>query len=117
VLLKHPHFAQPIFLRFARPFCMKGSDGMRRFPKQQGQSVRELLLKEAGRFAAARNSVSDALDGVSQEDSTLLTILWELRRLADGGDPLAVIRRARKSPAAFAGRTAKPSIEEVDPFA
>src|SRR5688500_15031431 len=33
VMFRHPHFSQPVFLRFPRPAVLKGSDGMKRWPK------------------------------------------------------------------------------------
>lgn len=35
VLVRHPHFTQPIFVRFPRPCFLRGSDGIRRYPPQE----------------------------------------------------------------------------------
>lgn len=35
VLVRHPHFTQPIFVRFPRPCYLRGSDGIRRYPPQE----------------------------------------------------------------------------------
>ncbi|HJQ19614.1 MAG TPA: hypothetical protein VJ867_04635 [Gemmatimonadaceae bacterium] len=32
LMVRHPHFAQPIFVRFPRPAAMRGRDGAERFP-------------------------------------------------------------------------------------
>ena len=38
VMFRHPHFSQPVFLRFPRPAVLKGSYGMKRWPKpKQGE--------------------------------------------------------------------------------
>ena len=31
-MVRHPHFAQPIFVRFPRPAVLRGRDGAERFP-------------------------------------------------------------------------------------
>jgi hypothetical protein len=33
LMVRHPHFAQPIFVRFPRPVVMRGRDGAERFPQ------------------------------------------------------------------------------------
>ena len=33
LMVRHPHFAQPIFVRFPRPAVMRGRDGADRFPQ------------------------------------------------------------------------------------
>ncbi len=35
VLVRHPHFTQPIFVRFPRPCYLRGSDGVRRYPPEE----------------------------------------------------------------------------------
>lgn len=35
VLVRHPHFTQPIFVRFPRPCYLRGSEGIRRYPPQE----------------------------------------------------------------------------------
>lgn len=32
-MVRHPHFTQPIFVRFPRPAVMQGRDGMERYPQ------------------------------------------------------------------------------------
>ncbi|MEZ0324898.1 MAG: hypothetical protein ACAH95_03260, partial [Fimbriimonas sp.] len=116
VLLKHPHFAQPIFVRFPRPACMKGSDGMKRFPRQGGTPMRELILHQVGRLKSSINEAKDALDGVSQEDSALFEIYADVRAMKMGEDPIARIRKGRKAPQRFERAPAKAAIDDFDPF-
>jgi hypothetical protein len=33
LMVRHPHFTQPIFVRFPRPAVMRGRDGAERFPQ------------------------------------------------------------------------------------
>src|SRR5256886_13187524 len=32
LMVRHPHFTQPIFVRFPRPAVLRGRDGVERFP-------------------------------------------------------------------------------------
>src|SRR5438105_9845065 len=33
LMIRHPHFTQPIFVRFPRPAIMRGRDGAERYPQ------------------------------------------------------------------------------------
>lgn len=35
LMVRHPHFTQPIFIRFPRPAVMRGRDGIERYPPRQ----------------------------------------------------------------------------------
>ncbi len=35
LMIRHPHFTQPIFVRFPRPAVLRGRDGIERFPPRQ----------------------------------------------------------------------------------
>jgi hypothetical protein len=43
LMVRHPHFAQPIFVRFPRPAVMRGRDGAERFP-QAGEVTLEVAV-------------------------------------------------------------------------
>jgi DNA helicase HerA-like ATPase len=116
VLLKHPHFAQPIFVRFPRPSCMKGSDGMKRFPRQGGTTMRELVLQQVGRLRCSINEAKDALEEISQEEGALFEILRDLRAMRPGEDAIARIRKGRKAPPKFERAEPKAAVEDFDPF-
>lgn len=45
VMFRHPHFAQPVFVRFPRPAVMKGEDGVKRFPPQEPSVMDRLMIK------------------------------------------------------------------------
>src|ERR671938_2055589 len=46
LMVRHPHFTQPIFVRFPRPAVMRGRDGAERFP-QAGQLSLEVSVLRA----------------------------------------------------------------------
>ena len=73
LMVRHPHFAQPIFVRFPRPAVMRGRDGAERFPQAQ-----EITLDVAVTRSLRQLDPSVSLDWV--------------KRTIDGHDEAAVIR-------------------------
>jgi hypothetical protein len=45
LMVRHPHFTQPIFLKFPRPAVMRGRDGVERFPQASDVSFETSLLR------------------------------------------------------------------------
>jgi DNA helicase HerA-like ATPase len=45
LMVRHPHFAQPIFVRFPRPAVMRGRDGAERFPPAVEPSLEAAVLR------------------------------------------------------------------------
>src|SRR5437773_1539415 len=45
LMVRHPHFAQPIFVRFPRPAVMRGRDGAERFPQAGEISLDHAVLR------------------------------------------------------------------------
>lgn len=45
LMVRHPHFAQPIFVRFPRPPVLSGREGADRFPQAEEPSLREAVLR------------------------------------------------------------------------
>jgi hypothetical protein len=61
LMVRHPHFAQPIFVRFPRPAVMRGRDGAERFPH-----AAELTLEVAITRALRQLDPSISLDWVKE---------------------------------------------------
>lgn len=95
ILIKHPHFAQPVFLRFPRPACLKGSDGMKEFPKRSNRTYRDQLLEEIKRVKAPYNACVDLVDGMAS-DEAMLAALQKARRAESGEELEEILRRALK---------------------
>lgn len=115
VLIKHPHFAQPIFVRFPLPPCMKGSDGMRDFPAQRGITAKEALTKQALSMGGntSPNRIADAIESLGDGEHDLTRLLTELRRAAPGTDPVSILETGKKK--AFRAEP-RPTLSEADPF-
>jgi uncharacterized protein len=45
LMVRHPHFTQPIFVRFPRPAVMRGRDGVERYPQAVGLDLEEAVLR------------------------------------------------------------------------
>ena len=45
LMVRHPHFTQPIFVRFPRPAVMRGRDGVTRYPAAQSTSLHAAVLR------------------------------------------------------------------------
>ena len=45
LMVRHPHFTQPIFVRFPRPSIMRGRDGVSRYPAAQAPSLHAAVLR------------------------------------------------------------------------
>jgi DNA helicase HerA-like ATPase len=45
IMVRHPHFTQPIFVRFPRPAVMRGRDGAERYPQAEALPFEESLLR------------------------------------------------------------------------
>src|SRR5206468_7119754 len=45
LMVRHPHFTQPIFVRFPRPAVMRGRDGAERYPQAQDVKFEAAVLR------------------------------------------------------------------------
>ena len=115
VLLKHPHFAQPIFVRFPKPVIVKGGEGMRRFPQSKPRSLEELILGEVQRLKAPLNTCKDALEGLSKGKDNLEGVLRRLRKADDPADALRILQAGKRLAAVSVESSA--AVADYDPFA
>jgi DNA helicase HerA-like ATPase len=50
LMVRHPHFTQPIFVKFPRPAVMRGRDGAERFPQAADLPLEEAVLRQLRQF-------------------------------------------------------------------
>lgn len=70
LMLRHPHFTQPIFARFPRPAMLSGREGVERFPPSDELPFADAVvrqLKQMDRRVAA-DAVKAAIDGRTELD-------------------------------------------------
>ena len=82
LMVRHPHFTQPIFVRFPRPAVLSGRDGVERFPPAVDLPFPDAVARQLGRMD--RRIRADAV-----------AALVEGRREDDVRRALAATRRAR----------------------
>jgi hypothetical protein len=45
LMVRHPHFTQPVFVRFPRPAVMRGRDGVDQYPQALALGLEEAVLR------------------------------------------------------------------------
>jgi hypothetical protein len=63
VLVRHPYFTQPIFVRFPRPALMRGQDGLQHYPPEADLPLEEAVWRKLKELdpAITRNAVADII--------------------------------------------------------
>jgi hypothetical protein len=70
LMVRHPHFTQPIFVRFPRPAVMRGRDGAERFPRAADTSLDVAVLRSLRALdpSVTLAAVQDAIGIHDQQD-------------------------------------------------
>jgi hypothetical protein len=72
LMLRHPHFTQPIFVRFPRPAVLSGREGIERFPPEAEIPFDEAVIRRLrainGGGAIASNRIKDLVAGRQSDD-------------------------------------------------
>jgi DNA helicase HerA-like ATPase len=50
LMVRHPHFTQPVFVKFPRPAVMRGRDGAERYPQAADLPLEEAVLRQLRRL-------------------------------------------------------------------
>jgi uncharacterized protein len=68
LMVRHPHFTQPIFVRFPRPAIMRGRDGAERYPQANDVTLDAAVLRSLRTLDASLtlNAVQDVI-GIHEE--------------------------------------------------
>ena len=95
LMIRHPHFTQPIFVRFPRPAVMQGRDGVERFPPQREMPFEDAIALGLRRIDSrvAVNEVKDLI-AERERDEVLRAFHQTQRRRPD--DALAFFRSRLK---------------------
>jgi len=72
LMIRHPHFTQPIFVRFPRPAILRGRDGAERFPQANDVPLDVAVLRTLRGFEPAITLawVQDAI-GIREDDEVI----------------------------------------------
>ena len=70
LMVRHPHFTQPIFVRFPRPAALRGRDGVERFPPTADLSFDEAVVRQLVKLdrRVRPNAVKDLIADRREED-------------------------------------------------
>jgi uncharacterized protein len=70
LMIRHPHFTQPIFLRFPRPAVMAGREGVRKFEPAEDLPFEDAVARQLKRLdrALPMNQVKDLIAGRDREE-------------------------------------------------
>ena len=116
VLIKHPYFAQPVFIRFPRPACLKGSDGLKMYPRKSNRGLEEQILEEIKFHHAPLNKCKDLLSDFPDSEEMKVEVLRKMRRAKSSEEIEQILTRAPKK-AAVAKEPKAVINQERDPFA
>lgn len=84
LMVRHPHFAQPVFMRFPRPAVMSGRDGVEQFPQAAEPSLANAVTRDLRRLddGIALGWVQQAI-GLFEEHEVIAARNAVLRRRPD----------------------------------
>ncbi len=70
LMVRHPHFTQPVFLRFPRPAVMSGPDGIKRFPPAPDVPFEDAVTRQLVALdkTISTGKVKDAIADRREED-------------------------------------------------
>lgn len=121
LLLRHPHFTQPVFVRFPRPATLSGREGVERFPPAPDLPFADAVVQRLRSLVPG--IVADQVRAVMEgrpEDEIRRALSATVRRRPD--DPFAffqaLLRRTIRSSAPEPRRGIAPlATDDDDPFA
>jgi DNA helicase HerA-like ATPase len=81
LMIRHPHFTQPVFVRFPKPAIMSGREGVERFPPQADLTLDAAVARQLRALdrSITANMIKDLIDGRRDED--VLRALHATRRM------------------------------------
>lgn len=117
LMVRHPHFNQPIFVKFPRPNILRGPDGIKMFPPANDLPLEEAVWRNLNRLdgGVSRNDVSDIVSSAADSSEIVRAMNITLQRKPD--DPISHFRNCiRKKAGVQMTPDAKPSfIPVLDP--
>ncbi|MEN6356722.1 MAG: ATP-binding protein [Armatimonadota bacterium] len=117
LMVRHPHFNQPIFVKFPRPNILRGPDGIKMFPPANDLPLEEAVWRNLNRLdgGVSRNDVSDIVSSAADPSEIVRAMNITLQRKPD--DPVSHFRNCvRKKAGVQMTPDAKPSfIPVLDP--
>jgi hypothetical protein len=86
LMVRHPHFTQPVFVRFPRPAVLRGRDGAKQYPRELDDTVETAVLARL-RVLDASVSLQFVQDAAALHDERDLLKALRATELARPDDP------------------------------
>src|SRR2546421_2246862 len=70
LMVRHPHFTQPIFVRFPRPAVLRGRDGVERYPPAADLPFEDAVVRQLVKLdrRVRPNQIKDVIADRREED-------------------------------------------------
>jgi len=100
LMIRHPHFTQPIFVKFPRPNVLRGPDGMKMFPAAEDLPLDEAIWRNLRRLDPNLDklAVKDAVAACGDGDEAVRAMNLALQAKPDG-DVLAYFKTCMRKQA------------------
>jgi DNA helicase HerA-like ATPase len=115
LMVRHPHFTQPIFVRFPRPAVLRGRDGVERFPPAQDLPFADAAVRQLLRLDTRirPNAVKDLI--ADREEVDVRRALAAVRRTRPA-DVLAYFRKMLGGRVAAEAPPARAAVPPLNPI-
>ena len=117
LMIRHPHFNQPIFVKFPRPNILRGPDGTRMFPPAVDLPIEEAVWRNLSRLDPnlSRGVIKDVVAGAADAGEVVRAMNATLQKVPD--DPAAFFRNSIRKKAGIqrAGDDIPSFMPVIDP--
>ncbi|MBA3659141.1 MAG: ATP-binding protein [Gemmatimonadales bacterium] len=116
LMIRHPHFTQPIFVKFPRPPVMTSREGLDRFPPATGLSFPDAVARQLRTFDRhiSTDGVHALVEGRAEPDVLRALAATRRERPADPFAFFSACLGRRVTPEALTTRRPVPSIRHAD---
>jgi len=115
LMTRHPHFTQPIFVRFPRPPVLRGRDGVEQFPPAPDLPFEDAVVRHLVKLDARirPNQVKDLIADRTPED---VRRALARTRQARPGEPFAYFRRLLGTRVATVVAPVREAVSPLNPI-
>jgi len=116
LMLRHPHFTQPIFVKFPRPAVLNSREGIERFPPAGELPFAEAVVRQMRRLdrRVSSDAVRTLIDGRREEDVRRALSATRRERPTDAYAYFTACLGRRVSPEILAPRRGIPALKRAD---
>ena len=116
LMLRHPHFTQPIFVKFPRPAVLNSREGIERFPPAGELPFAEAVVRQMRRLdrRVSSDAVRTLIEGRREEDVRRALSATRRERPTDAYAYFTACLGRRVSPEILAPRRGIPALKRAD---